>query len=238
MKLKPKALLLSISTALCLSPALAFAGTATGGATLPEQIVQEGTAVEQLAKQAESVELQIQKVYDAAQNLEQVPNQLWQQGVQSLAQLAQIADQANGLSMAGQNISSQFAQQYPQFSPQSQATIAQYQQWSQNLLNTIQGALATQNMSAQDFQSNAQALQTIESEPVSGRLQALQVGNQIAGNLATSIQQLGQMVATQEHAQDAYMASREKVQDAEVENGLKWKQATDAAIDSGDPYND
>lgn len=232
-----KAIQLAVLMALSGAPAAAFAGAATGGATLPEQIVQEVTEVQQLAKQAESVELQIQKVYDAAENLAQVPNQLWQQGSQDLAQLSQIAQQANGLSMAGQNISSQFAQQYPQFSAQSQANIAQYQQWSQNTLNSIQGALATQNMSAQDFQNNAQALQTIESEPVSGRLQALQVGNQIAANMATSLQTLGQMVATQEHAQDAFEAQETQRQSAATSDNEKWQQDTLDAINSGNPYN-
>lgn len=221
----------------CGIPVFAFAGTMTGGATMPEQIVQEGTAIEQLMKQAEAVQLQIQQVTDAAQNLEQVPNQMWQPAANDLAQLSQIESQAQGLSMAGQNISSTFAQQYPQYSSTSNSTIGQYQQWSQNLLNSTQGALATQNMSTQDFQSNAQALQTIESEPVSGRLQALQIGNQIAGNTAASLQQLGTMAAAQMHAQDAYMASRQQSQNAETTNNQKWATKTEQAVQSGNPYN-
>lgn len=232
-----RTLVISIVSAIAFSPAAAFAGAATGGATLPEQIVQEMTEVQQLSKQAESVRLEIQQVYDAAQNLAQVPNQMWQQGAQSLAQLANIANQAQGLSMAGQNIVSTFAQQYPGFNSQAQATIQQYQQWSQNTLNSIQGALATQNASAQDFESNAQALQTIEAEPVSGRLQALQVGNQIAANAATSLQQLGQMVATQEHAQDAYLAQRQVSHQTTEQDDQKWVQATRQAVASGNPYN-
>ena len=236
-----KKLKMSIAVSLALVcggvPVLSDAGTLTGGATMPEQIVQEGTAIEQLMKQAEAVQLQIQQVTDAAQNLEQVPNQMWQPAAQDLNQLAQIESQAQGLSMAGQNISSTFAQQYPQYSSTSASTIGQYQQWSQNLLNSTQGALATQNMSTQDFQNNAQSLQTIENEPVSGRLQALQVGNQIAGNVATSLQQLGTMAAAQMHAQDAYMANRQQSQNASVSNNQKWATTTEQAVQSGNPYN-
>jgi P-type conjugative transfer protein TrbJ len=104
-----KKLKMSIAVSLALVcggvPVLSDAGTLTGGATMPEQIVQEGTAIEQLMKQAEAVQLQIQQVTDAAQNLEQVPNQMWQPAAQDLNQLAQIESQAQGLSMAGQNIS-------------------------------------------------------------------------------------------------------------------------------------
>ena len=58
-----KQLVLAAAVSLAMgAPVAAFAGTLTGGATMPEQIVQEVTAVESLAKQAESVENQIQMV--------------------------------------------------------------------------------------------------------------------------------------------------------------------------------
>ncbi|MBU2821038.1 hypothetical protein HF288_06845, partial [Acidithiobacillus caldus] len=57
--------------ALSLSSPMAFAGGAvTGGATLPEQIVQEGTEVQQLAKQAEEVSTQIEQYANMVQRYE------------------------------------------------------------------------------------------------------------------------------------------------------------------------
>ncbi|MBU2819899.1 hypothetical protein HF288_00850, partial [Acidithiobacillus caldus] len=80
---------LALVLALLLSSPMAFAGGAvTGGATLPEQIVQEGTEVQQLAKQAEEVSTQIeqyanmiQRYQNMVQNTLTMPismfNQIW-----------------------------------------------------------------------------------------------------------------------------------------------------------------
>ncbi len=205
----------AVVTIALLSPLSAFAGTMGGGATLPEQMTQEITLAAQLSKEAETVRLEIQKVYDAAQNLQQVPNQLWQQGVQYLKQLVQLNGQAQSLGLAGQNLSSQFEQEYPSYSTQAQATQQQYEQWANAFNNEVAGSLQADHLSLSQFQSEQQALQTIESEPVSGRLQALEVGNQIAATTATEIGQLGAIVAKQQKSQAAY---EEQVSQTKVDN--------------------
>ncbi|MBU2826254.1 P-type conjugative transfer protein TrbJ, partial [Acidithiobacillus ferrooxidans] len=53
MSIQSKAVFLSMSLALL--PAPAFAVSEIAGATFPEQIVQEATSVQQLAKQAQEV---------------------------------------------------------------------------------------------------------------------------------------------------------------------------------------
>ncbi|MBU2809399.1 P-type conjugative transfer protein TrbJ, partial [Acidithiobacillus ferrooxidans F221] len=57
MSIQSKAVILS--TILALLPAPAFAVSEVAGATFPEQIVQEATSVQQLAKQAQEVTTQI-----------------------------------------------------------------------------------------------------------------------------------------------------------------------------------
>ena len=216
--MKKQLLKISIAVALMV-PLPAFAGALTGGANLPEQIVQEATLVQQYAKQVEMVKMQIQQVYDAAQNLQQVPNQLWQQGQQYLNQLVNLTGQVQSLGLAGQNLSSQFEQEYPAYSTQAQATQQQYQQWANSFNNEVAGSLQADNLSLSQFQSEQQALQTIEGEPVSGRLQALEVGNQIAGTTATELGQLGAIVARQQKSQGAYQEqmSQSKVDDQKAE---------------------
>lgn len=206
--------LLKIAVALTLLPPLpAFAGTLTGGANLPEQIVQEATLVQQYAQQVETVKMEIQQVYDAAQNLQQVPNQLWQQGTQYLNQLMNLTSQAQSLGLGAQNLSSQFTQQYPGYSTQGLATQQQYQQWGNSFNNEVAGSLQADNLSLGQFQNEQQALQTIQNEPVSGRLQALEVGNQIAGTTATELGQLGTLVARQQKSQAAYQEQMSQSKD-------------------------
>lgn len=196
-----------------LAPLPAFAGTLTGGANLPEQIVQEATLIQQYAQQVEMVKMQIQQVYDAAQNLQQVPNQLWQQGSQYLGQLVNLTSQAQSLGLGAQNLSGQFTQQYPGYSTQGLATQQQYQQWGNSFNNEVAGSLQADNLSLGQFQNEQQALQTIQNEPVSGRLQALEVGNQIAGTTATELGQLGTLVARQQKSQAAYQEQMSQSKD-------------------------
>jgi P-type conjugative transfer protein TrbJ len=196
-----------------LAPVSAYAGTLTGGATMPEQIVQEATMIMQYAQQVETTKMEIQKVYDAAQNLQQVPNQLWQQGAQYLGQLANLTSQAQSLGLGAQNLSSQFVQQYPGYSTQGLATQQQYQQWGNSFNNEVAGSLQADNLSIGQFQTEQQALQTIQNEPVTGRLQALEVGNQIAGTTATQLGQLGVLVARQQKSQGAYQEQMSQSKD-------------------------
>jgi P-type conjugative transfer protein TrbJ len=65
-------LCISLAAALGAWAPQAVAGTLTGGATLPEQIVQEATSVEQLAKNAAQVQAQLQTVYNQLYNLRQL----------------------------------------------------------------------------------------------------------------------------------------------------------------------
>lgn len=216
--------------------ASAFAGTLTGGANLPEQIVQEVTLIQQYAQQVETTKMEIQQVYDAAINLQHVPNQLWQQGSQYLGQLANLTSQAQSLGLGAQNLSSQFTQQYPGYSTQGLATQQQYQQWGNSFNNSVAGSLQADNLSMGQFQNEQQTLQTIQNEPVSGRLQALEVGNQIAGTTATQLGQLGVLVAKQQKSQGAYQEqmsqSKDNNQKAEVNFNTIQENAAQAVMNN------
>jgi P-type conjugative transfer protein TrbJ len=181
-----------------LTPLPAFAGGGlTGGATLPEQIVQEGTAVEQLAKQAEEVTTQIQQYENMIQNMETIPSQLMSQIESSLNQFVNISSQAQSLSENGANLAQQFEQMNSgSVSPQEMQQYEQdYQQIAQNLQNSIDNVLQQANLNPSNFQTVAQAQQAIESDlqnPQS-RNNLLQAAAE-AGQAETT--QLGQLVQT------------------------------------------
>lgn len=212
----------SLVAALLCTPVVATAGTMTGGATFPEQIVQEVTAVQQYAKEASQLETEISMYENQVTNMTQVPNQLWQQMTQPLTQLVQVVGQGQALAMNAQNIGQQFQNMYQGFQPGS--SLSNYNTWLNSNNDQLQGALETQNLSIQDFQNSAQALSTIEGESPAGRAGLLNVANQIAANEAGSMQQLGSMVAAQEHAQDNYMAYEIKTQQSGNNDSQKWIQ--------------
>lgn len=200
----------AIALAISSLSAPAGAGTLTGGATFPEQIVQELTAAQQLAQQAEEVQQQIQMVYDQAKNLESMPTQMWSSVQSDLNNLVNIAGQAQGLSYASQNIASQFSQTYPAASSIGENYGQQMQTWTTNTNSQIQSMLEQNHLQADQFATQQSALQAIQnaSQSAAGRMQVLQAGNQIAGMEVNQIQQLQQEIMAGNSAIGAYEAQR------------------------------
>ncbi len=205
----------------------AYAGGAVNfaGATLPEQIVQEATAVEQLAKQAQQVESQIQMVMNMVQNTVSLPIQLWQTAMGPIAQLIQVANQAQGLGYAAQNIAGKFQQEYgsgpgvllPQYSQS-------LQQWTQSTNSQIQAALQQFGLQASQFTTQQTALQAIEnaSQSATGRMQVLQAANQISGMLVNQIQGLQQTIMAGQTPMLNYIAKKNNVEQQDENQIRNW----------------
>lgn len=203
-------IIFATAIAFALAPASAFAGTITGGATFPEQIVQEVTEVQQLAQQAQQVQEQIQMVYQQAMNLKNLPTQMWSSVSGDLNNLVNIAGQAQGLSYASQNIASQFTQTYPAASSIGNNYGQQMQTWTTDTNGQIQSMLAQNHLQANQFASQQSALQAIQnaSQSAGGRMQVLQAGNQIAGMEVNQIQQLQQEIMAGNSAMGSYEAQQ------------------------------
>ena len=218
---KPCNIILISAIAFALSPAFAFAGTLTGGATFPEQIVQEVTEVQQLAQQAQQVQEQIQMVYQQAMNLKNLPTQMWSSVSGDLNNLVNIAGQAQGLSYASQNIASQFTQTYPAASSIGNNYGQQMQTWTTDTNGQIQSMLQQNHLQANQFASQQSALQAIQnaSQSAGGRMQVLQAGNQIAGMEVNQIQQLQQEVMAGNSAIGSYEAQQVN-QQQQATNGV------------------
>ena len=213
-----------------LAPASALAGTMTGGATMPEQIIQEITAAESLVKQAESVQMQIQMVYQQAMNLKNLPTQMWSSVQGDLNNLTNIAGQAQGLSYASQNIASQFTQTYPAASSIGNNYGQQMQTWSTDTNGQIKSMLTQNGLAADQFSSQQSALQGIQnaSQSAGGRMQVLQAGNQIAGMEVNQIQQLQQEIMAGNSAIGSYEAQQVN-QQQQATNGVNNLYAQAAA---------
>ena len=227
---KQRHIILAAAIAFALTPAFAFAGTMTGGATFPEQIVQQITMVQQLAQQAQQVQEQIQMVYQQAMNLKNLPTQMWSSVSGDLNNLVNIAGQAQGLSYASQNLASQFTQTYPQASSIGNNYGQQMQTWTTNTNGQIQSMLQQNQLQANQFASQQAALQAIQnaSQSAGGRMQVLQAGNQIAGMEVNQIQQLQQEMMAENSAMGAYEAQQVN-QRQQATNGVNNLYAQAAA---------
>jgi len=131
-----------------------------------------------------------------------VPTQVWGNTMSNIQQINTLLGQAQSLAYSTANLNQQFAQRYRTYGtyagqPLSPTTMVQkYQQWSQesndNVLYALRGANAqAAQMNGED--TDLRALETMATS-ASGRMQALQVGNQFAAQSARQLQKLRQLL--------------------------------------------
>jgi type IV secretion system protein TrbJ len=141
---------------------------------------------------------------------------VWQSNQNVLTNLGNLINQQEGLSYSFQGLTQQFDQLYPGYKTATTAGVQSPQATAETTLNTLNGALASAQAQAQDFQAEQTALQTLElrNQTAAGRLQAIQVGNEIALAQVQQVQMLRQLVMAMMNSQNVAAANQvnERVQ--------------------------
>lgn len=209
--------------ALCISLGSvgASAGTFTGGATFPEQIVQEITAVQQYSQLAMQLQQQLMMVQNQVRNLQSFPDQLWQSTLPTLNSLVNLVGNAQGLNYATQNTVAAVQQQYGDPTQALTDYSTRLQTWTGNTDSQVAATLQQYDLSHQNFASTQDALNAIQSasQSATGRMQVLQAGNQISGLMVNQLQSLQQDMNAGNQMLANYVAGQTHVQDAQT-NGL------------------
>lgn len=200
-----------LAIALMLSPVSAFAGTMTGGATLPEQIVQEATEVQTKVTEAQQLVQQIRQYENMVQNMATLPQSMVNQILQPIDQLYGLAEQAQALGTAGQNIAGQFQNMNVSFNPQLTAEYTQqYSSITSGLDNAINTALKTANMNPTNFLNQQKAMSAVSSamQNPTSRNAILQAGVTVGQAEVADLTQLQQTADSEETMQAAYLKKK------------------------------
>lgn len=224
MMTKRKVLTLAVTTALGLSATTpAFAVSAFAGATWPEQIVQEITLVESKVTQAEQLVQQMQMVENQLKNLQQLPSNYWQNATGYLNNLVNVVSSGNALALNAQNLTQQFQQKYPGWNA-GNGYLQDYNKWYQTTNAQIANTLQADGYQASNFASEQQALAQVEaaSQSSTGRLQAIQAGNQIAAIEATQLQKLRAIIIAENQSQSAYQKQQLQQQQAQEQAAASY----------------
>jgi P-type conjugative transfer protein TrbJ len=162
------------------------------GATFPEQIVQEVTAVEQDEQAVMQTEQQIGMLANQAENLGTMPLQFWGQLTAPIMQMQEIIGQAQGISASVQDTAAQTAYDYGDPTGSVGYAGGTLAQWTQGFNSQITGVLHEYGLSRQQFATSAATEQTLQaaSRSAQGRNQILQASNAMNGVLVTEIAQL------------------------------------------------
>jgi P-type conjugative transfer protein TrbJ len=158
----------------------------------------------------------------------------WQSNQSLLANLGNIINEQEGLSYTFQDLTQQFQQLYPGFNAASTARVQSPQATIGTTLSTLNGALASAQAQAQNFQAEQASLQTLElkNQTAIGNLQAVQVSNEIALAQVQQVQMLRQLVMAQMNSQNVAAANQVNSQ---VQGNLAAQAILSAQVPAGYP---
>jgi P-type conjugative transfer protein TrbJ len=159
---------------------------------------------------------------------------VWQSNQNLLTNLGNLIDEQEGLSYAVQGVTQQFKQLYPGFSAASTPGVQSPQATAETTLNTLNGALASAQAQAQNFEAERASLQTLElkNQTAIGNLQAVQVSNEIALAQVQQVQMLRQLVMAQMNSQNVAAANQVNSQ---VQANLEARALFSASPPAGIP---
>ena len=192
-------------------------------ATEITQLLNHIELIDQYIQQVQMVETGFQQYENMLTHSLNIPNQLFGPIQNDLVQLAGAVSGGQAIAYSMGNLDSTFRQRFPGYGVVAQNYGQQYQTWGQTSLDSILGALKAagmQHAQMQNEQSVLDGLRTM-SQSSQGRMQAIQVGNQIAE------QQVEQLIKLRE-LMLADMQSKASFQSTEIQQKLTDQANLDA----------
>ena len=190
------------------NPVPAYAGVPGIFATEYTQILNYLQLIGSLEKQVMMVENQLTQIADMAKHGITITNQLFGTVTSDISNLNQIVKTGQSLSYTMGNLDGTFRLRFPGYS--SSTNYGQsYQTWSQTSLDSTLGALNAAGLQNSQFNSDEALLQTLQgqSESAVGRMQAIEVGNQIAENQSEQLMKLRQLMMADMQSKASYQGA-------------------------------
>ncbi len=165
---------------------------------------------------AEQLQTQIQQYQNMLTQGSGLPNSMFGSIAADLKSVVNIYQRSQALGRQFQNMDAQFNTAYPGFEDylaQSATsgevqTRDRYERWSEQGRDNIRSALGAANTNTSTFESEDAQLERMmaRSQNATGRMQAIQAGNEIASQNVQQLQKLRDLVATQINMQGNYLA--------------------------------
>lgn len=189
-------------------------------------IVYDPTAVarliDQLNRQLQQLQIAQQQLNDMVVNTATLPAQQWGQTMQNINRVNQLMNNVQSLSYQGNNIEQQIRQKYQGYATYSgnasTSITGKYNQWSTDTNSSIKATLSSlgvQNSQMDDEDALMRQLEAMGNS-AQGRMQAAQVGNQMAAQAVRQTQKLRQLMMLQTQMQANWYASQQDQADVKA----------------------
>jgi P-type conjugative transfer protein TrbJ len=172
-----------------------------------EQVVNQAT---QIAQQIQQLEHEIEMLRNMAINTTPGSTVAWGDVQAIFGSLSRALETGLAISYALSNVQSTFEDRFPGYVPPTDWSAA-YDSWATTVIDTLRGTLASAGINVGDASSVQAALRSLRSanDGAEGRLEAIQIGNQIASLQVEELAKLRQLAAAQISAQNVYLGAQE-----------------------------
>ena len=186
------------------------AGVLGGFATEWTQIANNIQLVDSYIRLGDQLQQEIRMVLDMTKNSTILPSQVFGPITSDIARLASIVQGGRALAYSMANLDAEFRTRFRGWGYNSRTWYTDYRDWSQTSLDTTLGTLRAAGLQGQQLQSEQAVLDQLRAmaqSPV-GRMQALEVANQIAEQQVQQIMKLRQLMLADLQSKQAFQAAQ------------------------------
>ncbi len=186
------------------------AGVLGGFATEWTQLANNLQLVNSYIRLGDQLQQEIRMVLDMTKNSQILPSQVFGPISTDIARLASIVQGGRALAYSMANLDAEFRTRFRGWGYSSRTWYSDYRNWSQTSLDTTLGTLRAAGLQGQQLQSEQAVLDRLRvmAQSSDGRMQALQVANQIAEQQVQQIMKLRQLMLVDLQSKQAFQAAQ------------------------------
>ena len=167
----------------------------------------------------------------------------WGKTSDDLRQLSNIVQRGEALAYSSSNMDATYRQKYRGYDAYSRDRMGtgstysdQYSDWSKTNMDTIVSSMRAAKLQETQFSTEDQTMRTLEKmgETPEGRMQAIQIGNQIAAQQVRQNQKLRALIMAQMQMQASYMAHEANEKDVQKAKSEKFFRDENSYISIND----
>jgi P-type conjugative transfer protein TrbJ len=179
-------------------------------ATETTQLLNHVELVLQYIREGELLTQEILQLQEMLRNGKALPSQVFGNVMSDLSQLGAIVQGGSALAYSMANLDAEFRSRFPGYAYTSGTYYRDYRVWSQTTLDTTLGTLRAAGLQGQQLQSEQSVLAALRAMSTSadGRMQAIEVGNQISEQTVEQLMKLRQLMLADLQSKQAYQAAQ------------------------------
>ena len=218
---------------LAVSSSRIWAGIVADLATETTQLLNYGELLAQYIRQGEQLSQQILQLEEMVRNGKALPSQIFGNVMSDLNQLGTIVQGGFALAYSMANLDAEFRSRFPGYAYTSGTYYRDYRVWSQTTLDTTLGTLRAAGLQGKQLESEQSILASLRAMATSanGRMQAIEVGNQLSEQTVEQLMKLRQLML-------ADLQSKQAFQAAQIQNEARNHAATEQFFNYVAPAGD